>query len=267
MLVTLIASVALLHAFQLQVAPLDTMIDVGGHRLHFVVHRGNIPLTIVLESGGAATLEGWRGLDRELARRTGATVVAYDRAGFGRSELGPADLKPAQQVQHLGTGLQRLGVPARRIVVGASYGGVLAVMHADSFKEQTAGLVLVDPMSARFVDATGDFVYSTVPHITNPQNDGERAVARLVATFDDAVKVARTAEPHLAAPIVVITASRSIWNREQEDRAWRASHEAIAAAAPGRRLVVAENSGHQIAADRPDTIIDAVRSLIPANLR
>ena len=54
-----------------------------------------------------------------------------------------------------------------------------------------------------------------------------------------------------------------MWNnREREDRAWHASHEAIVAAAPKRRLVVAENSGHQIELDRPDTVIDAVVSLV-----
>jgi pimeloyl-ACP methyl ester carboxylesterase len=68
--------------------------------------------------------------------------------------------------------------------------------------------------------------------------------------------------------MVVITTTRSVWNnREAEDRAWRASHAAIAGAAPGRRLVVAENSGHDVPADRPDTIVDAVLSLLPAPAR
>jgi pimeloyl-ACP methyl ester carboxylesterase len=117
-------------------------------------------------------------------------------------------------------------------------------------------------MNSRFVDATGDFVYSTVPHITEPRNDRERAIARLVNTFDTLLNAARVAEPKVRAPIVVITSSRSMWNnRERENRAWRASHEAIAAAGPERRLILAENSGHQIALDRPDTIADAVVSL------
>jgi len=59
-----------------------------------------------------------------------------------------------------------------------------------------------------------------------------------------------------------------MWNnREREDRAWRTSHEAIVAAAPERRLVVAENSGHQIALDRPDTVIDAVVSVVENRAR
>jgi len=144
----------------------------------------------------------------------------------------------------------------------------MTVVHADLYRDQVAGVVLVDPMNSRFVDATGDFVYSTVPHITEPRNDRERAIARLVNTFDTLLNTARVAEPKIRVPMVVITSTRSMWNsREREDRAWRTSHEAIVAAAPERRLVVAENSGHQIALDRPDTVIDAVVSVVENRAR
>jgi len=270
MLAALVASAFLVQgsASTPTVVAVDTMVDVGGYRVHCRIHRGTIPLTILMETGGAATLASYGGLDSVLARRTNATVVAYERAGFGESELGPPRLDPITQVNQAGTLLDRLGVPSRRILVGHSYGGLMVVAHADLYRDQIAGVVLVDPMNSRFVDATGDFVYSTVPHITQPRNDRERAIARLVNTFDTLLNSARVAEPKIRAPMVVITSSRSMWdNRVREDRAWRASHEVIVAAAPNRRLVVAENSGHQIALDRPDTVIDAVVSLVATGAR
>src|SRR5215210_1300431 len=39
--------------------PLDTLVDVGGYQLHMVVYRGTQPLTIVMESGGGASLAAW----------------------------------------------------------------------------------------------------------------------------------------------------------------------------------------------------------------
>jgi pimeloyl-ACP methyl ester carboxylesterase len=261
MLAMLFASVVL-HAGLHFPAPVDTMVDVGGYRIHARIHRGTLPVTILMEAGGGATLARWNGVDSVIAQRTGATVVAYERAGFGTSELGPLDLDPVTQVRQIAGALERLRVPSRRVLVGTSYGGLMAVVHADLYRDRVTGIVLVDPMSSRFVDATGEFVQSTVPHITSPRNDGERATARLVNTFKDILGPARTAEPGLGVPMVVITSTRSVWNRDAEDRAWRASHEAIVAAAPGRRLVVAENSGHDVARDRPDTIVDAVVSLV-----
>jgi pimeloyl-ACP methyl ester carboxylesterase len=269
MLAALVASAILVQSVSTPTpAAVDTMVDVGGYRVHCRIHRGTIPLTILMETGGAATLASYGGLDSVLARRTGATIIAYERAGFGDSELGALTLDPIAQVKQSAMVLERLRAPSRRIVVGHSYGGLMTVVHADLYQDQVAGVVLVDPMNSRFVDATGDFVYSTVPHITEPKNDRERAIARLVNTFDTLLNTARVAEPKIRAPMVVITSSRSMWNnREREDRAWRASHEAIVAAAPKRRLVVAENSGHQIALDRPDTIIDAVVSLVENRTR
>lgn len=261
MLATILTAVILAHTPL--VVPVDTMLDVGGYRVHARIHRGTRPLTILMEAGGGATLTRWSGIDSVLAQRTNATVVAYERAGFGGSEPGPLDLDPITQVRQISALLDRLEVPARRLVIGHSYGGLMAQVHAEMFKEKIAGVVLVDPMNARFVDATGDFIQTTVPHITSPRNDAERAIARLVNTFPVMLNAARDAEPKVRAPMVVITSGRPMWNnRERESKAWRASHEAIAAAAPGRRHVVAENSGHDIATDRPDTIVDAVLSLL-----
>lgn len=259
MLATILASVLLAHT---PAAPVDTMLDVGGYRVHARVHRGTRPLTILMEAGGGATLEKWGGVDSVLARRTSATVIAYERAGFGGSELGPLDLDPITQVRQISAALDRLGVPARRLVIGHSYGGLMAQVHADMFKEKVTGVVLVDAMNARFVDTTGDFIQTTVPHITSPRNDAERAIARLVNTFPVILDAARDAEPKIRAPMIVITSGKSMWNREKEDMAWRSAHEAIAAALPGRRLIVAENSGHDVALARPDTIIDAVMSIL-----
>jgi pimeloyl-ACP methyl ester carboxylesterase len=242
-------------------APEDTLLDVGGYHLHLVVHRGTSPLTIVMESGGGASLDDWAGLDSTLARRTGTTVVAYDRAGFGRSETGPADLTPEQQVRQVSLALERLGTPSSRVVIGHSYGGLLAVMHGHLYADQVRGLVLVDPMKVRFVRATGDFVRTTVPHIEHPVTAQDSAIARMVSGFDRLVASPSSAHAGLDLPIVVITAGEAWWGKPEIDREWRAAHQAIAKAKPGRRLIVAERSKHQVPQDRPDTILEAVASL------
>ena len=241
--------------------PLDTLVDVGGYRMHLTVYRGTRPVTIVMESGGGASLDAWSGVEAKLAERTGATVVAYDRAGFGESGVGPAGLTPRQQIGQLDAVLGRLRTPQDRILIGHSYGGLLAVLHAHLFPGHVRGLVLIDPMNVRFVRATGDFVYSTVPHIDHPASAKDTAVARMVGTFDALTRDPDASDAGLRVPVVVITAGVAWWNKPEIDRSWRASHEAMAEAGPHRRLIVADGSNHDVPAKRPGAIIDAVLSL------
>jgi pimeloyl-ACP methyl ester carboxylesterase len=242
-------------------APLDTLLDVGGYHLHMVVYRGTRALTIVMESGGGASLAAWSGVEAMLAERTGAGMVAYDRAGFGESGMGPADLTPRQQVRQLHEALERLGTAPDRILVGHSYGGLLALLHAHLYPGRVRGLALVDPMNARFVKATGDFVQSTVPQIKHPVSAKDTAIARMVRTFDALARDRAASDAGLALPIVVITAGKAWWKKADIDRAWRDSHRAIANAAPHRRLVVADGSDHDVPEMRPEVIVQAVRSL------
>jgi pimeloyl-ACP methyl ester carboxylesterase len=246
-----------------QASALDTMVDVDGYRMHLVLYRGRTPRTLVMESGGGAALdESWLALEARLAARTGATVVAYERAGFGKSGTGPPGLTPRQQVQHLDDALQKLATPPQRVLVGTSYGGLLAVLHGHLYPDKVRGLALVDPMNPRFVQATGEFVQSTAPHIAHPTTSRDTALLRMVETFDELVHDPDASDIGLGMPMVIVTAGEAWWGRRDIDRAWRESHQAMAGAGPNRCLVIAEGSNHDIAAKRPQTIIDAVLSLV-----
>ena len=144
------------------------MVSVGGHKLHFVLYRGKVPVTVLLEAGGGSDLTSWAAVPRMLAHQTGATVVAYDRAGLGGSEPGSAESTPDDEIRHLHAALSGLKVPGKTIVVAHSYGAMLALLSAGRHPSSVAGLVLVDPMNTRFIEATGDFIFSTVPKIDRP---------------------------------------------------------------------------------------------------
>jgi pimeloyl-ACP methyl ester carboxylesterase len=243
--------------------PLDTLVDADGYRMHVMVYRGTKPVSIVMEVGGGSSLTGWAGVEAQVAARTGATVVVYDRAGFGQSDIGPMDLLPRRQIEQLDRVLTQLQTPADRILMGHSYGGLMAVAHAHLYPGKVRGLVLVDPMNQRFVNATGDAVYSTVPKIEHPATTRDSAIVRLVNTFDTIARDPIANDADLSIPMVVITAGVLFWGKTPDlDGPWRASHTAIAEERTNRRLVVAEGSKHDIPAKRPDTIVDAAAALV-----
>jgi len=241
----------------------DTMVDVGGHRLRFSVWDGEGPVTIVFEAGGGADASSWASVPELVSARTRARVVTYDRAGLGQSDRGPLELTPVDEIHHLHAALRHLGVSGPTLVVGHSYGGVLALLHAALYPDEIIGLVLVDPMNPGFVEAVGiDWLQKTIPDVPNPTTDREYVTHRLKRDFPDLVQQTGKVWLSLELRIDILTAGQAWWGAEDIDGAWRKSHEEMAAATSARELVVAESSAHNIPATEPELIVDAVSRLV-----
>lgn len=120
--------------------PPGHLVDAGGHRLH--VQRCGTGPTVVLDAGAGGMSDDWAlvraGLDGV------ATTVAYDRAGLGRSEAGPTPRSVRAQVTELRAALRHSGLPPPYVLVGHSYGGLVARAYAYEHIDEVDGLVLVD---------------------------------------------------------------------------------------------------------------------------
>jgi pimeloyl-ACP methyl ester carboxylesterase len=119
------------------------MVDVGGHRLHLYELGSGSP-TVVLESGISASSLNWRAVQSEVANF--ARVCSYDRAGLGWSELCGQPCTPSSLAGQLRALLREAGLPAPYILVGHSFGGLVVRSFAERYRDETAGVVLVDPL-------------------------------------------------------------------------------------------------------------------------
>ena len=98
---------------------------------------------IVFEAGASNSLEIWGGLLPRVASM--APVVAYDRAGLGRSEWDGMNPTPRHVADRLRRVLQQIGAGPPFVLVGFSWGGMLARYFAGYYPADVVGLVLVDP--------------------------------------------------------------------------------------------------------------------------
>jgi pimeloyl-ACP methyl ester carboxylesterase len=119
------------------------LIDVGGHKLHLYEVGAGSP-TVVLESGISASSLNWRRVQIELAKF--AHVCSYDRAGLGWSDLCDGACTPALLATQLHSLLRSGGVEGPYILVGHSFGALIVQAFASLYEDDTAGLVLVDPL-------------------------------------------------------------------------------------------------------------------------
>ena len=121
--------------------PPGELVVVGGRQMHLLCHGQGTP-AVILESGLPGTSLGWASVIEGIA--SFARVCAYDRAGFGWSEVGPEPRTASNLASDLRDLLRAAGVDPPFVLVGHSFGGVVVQLYASQFPEEVAGLVLVD---------------------------------------------------------------------------------------------------------------------------
>ncbi len=121
--------------------PPGQLVDVGGYRLHLYCTGSGSP-TVVLNAGGGGSWLDWSLVQPPISQQT--RVCAFDRAGLGWSESGPAPRDTQQAVKELHTLLGKSGERSPYILVGHSLGGLQNRLYASQYPDEVAGLVLVD---------------------------------------------------------------------------------------------------------------------------
>lgn len=120
------------------------VVAVAGRRVHVVEmgveHAGPV---VVLECGiGGATAASWGQVEPAVARF--AHVIAYDRAGVGLSDPTPGSRDGIALTGELHELLDTLGVRRPIVLVGHSYGGLLARLYTARWPDRVAGLALLE---------------------------------------------------------------------------------------------------------------------------
>lgn len=121
--------------------PLGRFIEIAGVRLHYLEKGEGAPL--VLLHGNGSMVQDWAtsGVLDGLASRH--RVIAFDRPGFGHSARPRNKLwTPEAQADLLAQALSELGVP-RAVVVGHSWGALVAAALGQRHPELVEELVLV----------------------------------------------------------------------------------------------------------------------------
>jgi pimeloyl-ACP methyl ester carboxylesterase len=119
------------------------LIDVCGHKLHLYELGSSLP-PVILESGISASSLNWRRVQTAVAEF--ARVCSYDRSGLGWSELSNQPCTPIALADQLHSLLRASELSPPYVVVGHSFGGLIVQAFAASYPDETAAIVLVDPL-------------------------------------------------------------------------------------------------------------------------
>jgi pimeloyl-ACP methyl ester carboxylesterase len=172
--------------------PAGTFVEVDGVRLHYV-DQGEGPVVVLLHGNGVMLQDfeasGVLALAAEHHR-----VIAFDRTGFGYSDRPRSTVwTPAAQADLIARALKTIGVE-RAVVVGHSWGTLVALAMALDHRQAVAGLVLLSgyyygtgrpdvlPASMPAVPILGDLMANTV----SPLAGAMMSPATIKASFSPA---------------------------------------------------------------------------------
>jgi pimeloyl-ACP methyl ester carboxylesterase len=266
--------------------PAPHLVDIGSARLR-CVSAGSGSATVVFFNGLGTPLEEWWPVADRVAAR--ARVVLFDRR----------TTSAAVQIDEAVTDTDRLLTAMRvagpLIVVGHSYGGLIARAFAAQHHEQLVGALLVDPSHELLAPSSAQLRIASVAYaamgmlaasprtrrLVNrgplftaqlPNDVTERihdftaaraswrtARAELAGLFDGFASVSASSWPS-SVPLLVLTAGRGPEKRVA--RVVEAHRALVASAANGAQEMVAD-AGHYVNLDRPDVVADALLSLLP----
>jgi pimeloyl-ACP methyl ester carboxylesterase len=232
----------------------------------------------MFEAGMADSGDAWRHVAPAVAGF--ARTVVYDRAGYGASDDAPERDVESLLRDHLV--VRRAAAPGSCVLVGHSYGGLIARMSAVREPSGVEGVLLVDEVS-EFSDDIVDgramrgaetmYRYRVLAaRVGLLSRLGRRESTRA----DGSVRAATTAQREWRAFLASMrharntgpwvpyeTAVTSISTRRSVDNPLNKAHAELVALFPGGRHVVAATRSHRIHEQQPDLVIDEIRRLTP----
>jgi pimeloyl-ACP methyl ester carboxylesterase len=225
----------------------------------YVLQGTGVP-TVILESGLGDGRESWSPIFDEISKS--AQVIAYDRAGYGRSKSAGRLRDGATIVTELRSMLHTLKLKPPYILVGHSLGGTFMELYARTYPEEVAGVVLVDSRHADFtrqcnlagvtICAPPAALLAIMPNA--PRQEG----FSLKQTMDEVTAASNFPD----IPLVVLSSGKHLLVGAPFNTVWLETQKSLATMSNNSTHTICKECGHYIHKDNPKLVINAIKSII-----
>jgi pimeloyl-ACP methyl ester carboxylesterase len=272
------------------------LVEASGLRMHIYCTGDGGP-AVILDSGLGDTYVSWHKVQPKIAEIT--RVCSYDRAGLGYSDPSPRPRTSRVIAEELHALLQAAGIAPPYVLVGHSMGGYDVRVYASLYRSEVAGMVLVDSShpeqesrfppelknmkgswlrEAEFLEYSVPFGIPRLLGLCDEDpvqraadcnfHSAREATEEMKAFPESAAQTSATGplgdlplavlshdpdKPMAELPADVAKPTNQAWDKMQEELSHLSSR--------GTRTI-AKGSSHYVQIDRPEVVIEAVRSVV-----
>lgn len=243
--------------------PPKRLIAVDGEAVEYVRGGTGSP-AIVLINGSGGPIEGWHRVFAGLEPL--GTVVGYNRSGVGKSSKPSAPQTASAMVATLRALLAAIDIGPPWVLVGHSFGGLVANLLARTEPTLVAGVVLLEastPEDIRSMPALEGPIARVVNRwlgVLFPTDSRSEA-----ANAGRSAAEVAAAPPFPAVPLTVVTGCKPAlpWLVPAAAQAARAAHQrGLVGLSPLGRHVLAERSGHFPQFSEPELVVRVVADMV-----
>jgi pimeloyl-ACP methyl ester carboxylesterase len=257
-----------------------TLVEVGNHKMH-IRCEGPVDAkpVVIFESGGGGFSKDWNAVRSFLP--SGMRTCAYDRAGLGWSEPGPAPRTMAQEVFELHTLLEIAKITGPFVLVGQSIGALNVRVYLEQYASEVAGIVLVDPTDEsstlfnlrvnRWIKLREMAKGRTIPapRLTGPPSPNDDYLGEEAQMLY--LHRQQNPEPFGDRPLIVLAAGKRSPPPGMTEESYRElrrekDQERVDAARFSRnsKFILDPESGHNIESDNPKLVARAIEEVVEA---
>ena len=231
---------------------------VDDHRIAYRVLGAGEPVVVMISGlgDGMATFDD---AAAEIAKS--ATVIVYDRAGYGGSDAveGARDARTAER--ELSALLEQSGISGPYVLLGHSVGGLYAEYYAAQHPDEVAALILEDSRPADFrraCETAGVSMCASPAALAWTMPQGARSELAALITTEAQVEAI---SPLSGVPVLVLSRPAPA-NANAFDATWAISQSDLAARYPGAHHLTAPTGGHYIHEDEAAWFVSSIQAFL-----
>lgn len=241
--------------------PNATTEKISDRKVEFALTRHDTT-PVVFENGLGGKMEYWKKVIPEISNDT--TTFVYHRPGYGKSDLVSTPRDGTHVVDELRILLKSKGLNPPYVLVGHSLGGLYMQLFARRYPNEVSALILVDSTHPEQFKGKG-----------SPDNwPSWFHVAFSLMTSsvekEEMNKINETGEAVLSLPsftgkpVMILSASQPMKNKSELSDDANEKRKELARLYPGCKQVWVD-SGHVIPLEKPESVISAIREVMPEN--